>query len=46
MIGKVSWKIYGVAGVFLLAVGMFVLAGDFASIPCDETALVLSLIHI
>ena len=40
MSGKVSWKIYGVAGVFLLTLGMFVLAGVFASFPGDETALV------
>ena len=40
MSGKGSWKIYGVAGVFLLTLGMFVLAGVFASFPGDETALV------
>jgi undecaprenyl-diphosphatase len=40
MSGKVSWKICGVAGVFLLTLGMFVLAGVFASFPGDETALV------
>ncbi|MBQ11363.1 MAG: hypothetical protein CMJ45_07430 [Planctomyces sp.] len=40
MSGKVSWKICGLAGVFLLTLGIFVLAGVFASFPGDETALV------
>lgn len=40
MRGKVSWKLYGLAGVFLLTLGMFFLAGVYASFPGDETALV------
>jgi undecaprenyl-diphosphatase len=40
MSGKVSWKICGLAGVFLLTLGMFVLAGLFASFPGDEPVLV------
>jgi undecaprenyl-diphosphatase len=40
MSGKVSWKIYGLAGGFLLTLGIFVLAGLFASFPGDEPVLV------
>ena len=40
MSGKVSWKLYGLAGAFLLTLGMFVLAGMYASFPGDEPALV------
>ena len=40
MNGKGFWKIYASAGVFLLTLVMFVLAGAFASFPGDEPALV------
>ena len=40
MSGKVFWKIYGLAGVFLLTLVMFVLAGVFSSFPGDEPVLV------
>ena len=39
---KVSWKLCGLAGVFLLTLVMFVLAGVYDSFPGDESALVLA----
>ncbi len=37
---KVSWKFFGLAGVFLLTLVMFVLAGVYDSFPGDEPVLV------